>query len=152
MNNMLYDKTTKRITAVLDFDWSCITHPSEEFLTGLWDVRGGISDRVGKLEPNILTGDFNTPPTDGTSAEEVRAWEVATPWETALAKKGAVRPSSIAGIGKVQALSSFEQLLCPFDLANEVMLKRRSNEDNAKRLAETEGKIKEWLKEHGSGA
>lgn len=152
MNNMLYDKTTKRITAILDFDWSCITYPAEEFLTGLWDIGGGLSDRVGKLQTNILSGEFGTPPADGVPAEEVRAWEIAKAWDTALAKKGAARPSSIAGIRQVQALSNFEQLLCPFELSSEVMLKRRSHEDNAKRLAETGAKIKEWLKEHGSGA
>ncbi|RKU42714.1 hypothetical protein DL546_003160 [Coniochaeta pulveracea] len=143
MNNMLYDMATKRITAVMDFDWSCISHPSEEFLAGLWDIGGGPSDRVGKLLPNILSGDFSTPPTDSAPAEEMRAWEIATAWDTALAKKGTIRPSSIAGIRQVQALSTFEQLLCPFDLASEVMLKRHSDEDNAKRLADAEGTLRE---------
>lgn len=149
MNNMLYDKAAKRITAILDFDWSCITYPSEEFLAGLWDIGGGISERVGKLQQNIISGDFSTPP-DGASAEEARAWEIAKAWDTALAKRGASRPSSIASIGYVQALSNLEQLLCPFDLASPVMLKRRSDEDNVKRLAEVESKIKQWFEVHGS--
>ncbi len=149
MNNMLYDKASKRVTALLDFDWSCITHPAEEFLTGLWDVGGGIHERVGRLQPMILSGDFRTPP-DGGSAEETRAWEIAKAWDSAVAERGGIRPSSIAGIANVQALSELEQLLCPFELASDVMLKRLSHEDKAKRRAETESKIWKWLKEHGS--
>ena len=30
-NNMLYDATSNRITALLDYDLSCIMHPSYEF-------------------------------------------------------------------------------------------------------------------------
>jgi aminoglycoside phosphotransferase (APT) family kinase protein len=148
MNNMLYDKATKRLTAVLDFDWSCVAHPAEEFLTGLWDIGGGLSDRVGKLLPNILSGNFPLPPEDA-SDDEKRNWEVAKAWNVALATRGAIRPSAIAGISQVQALAHLEQLLCPFDLASPVMLKRRSDEDNAKRLADVEKEINDWFEVHG---
>ncbi len=54
MNNILFDGETKRITALLDFDWTAITHPCDVFLTGLWDIWGGIGDRCQKVQENIL--------------------------------------------------------------------------------------------------
>jgi hypothetical protein len=80
MNNVLYDTAGRRITAVLDFDWSCVTHPAEEFLSGLWDVGGGVHERVGKLQPMVLSGDFGAGPDADSSVDEAGAWAVVRMW------------------------------------------------------------------------
>lgn len=39
-NNILFDATSKRVTALLDYDFACISHPSYEFLRS-FDGHGG---------------------------------------------------------------------------------------------------------------
>jgi hypothetical protein len=149
MNNVLYDSITKRITALLDFDWSSVTHPCDEFLTGLWDIGGGIHESFKEFQPSVLTGDFNVQP-EGLSDEDITKWEVAKAWNTAITRTGAVRPSSIAGVDKIQALRDLNDLLCPFMLSSEVMLRRISDEEKLKHKGETETKILKWLERYES--
>ncbi|KAI1630861.1 hypothetical protein F4809DRAFT_659250 [Biscogniauxia mediterranea] len=121
MNNVLYDSTTKRSTST----GQPSAHPCDEFLTGLWDIEE----------------DFSVPP-EGLSEDDLRKWEVAKAWDAAITRAKATRPSEIAGIERIQALRDLEDLLCPFALAaSEVMLRRISDEDKAKKKKETEDKI-----------
>ncbi|KAI2463779.1 hypothetical protein F4781DRAFT_426085 [Annulohypoxylon bovei var. microspora] len=148
LNNVLYGSTTRRITSVLDFDWSAVTHPCDEFLTGLWDIGGGIHERNERFLPMLLSGDFSTQP-EGLSADEVRKWEVAKAWDKAVAEAGAIRPSNISGVDRIRALKDLEDSICPFELASEVMLKRISDEDKLRKKKETEVKILKWLETYG---
>ncbi|KAI0119265.1 phosphotransferase enzyme family-domain-containing protein [Daldinia grandis] len=122
-------------------------HPCDEFLSGLWDIGGGIHERNEKLQSNLLSGDFTTQP-KGLSAEDVRKWEIAKAWNVAITQVGAIRPSDIIRVERIQALRDWEDLLCPFELANEVMLKRISEEEKAKKKREAEGKIRKWIEDH----
>lgn len=147
MNNMLYDIKTKKTTALLDFDWSVVSHPCDEYLTGLWDVFGGISERVpGHLQASVLSGNFGPEdkPTDDCD-EALKQWEVARAWNEAAAKRGLVRPSTIAGVDRIRALRELEDLLCPFHLSNGAMLERVPAEAASQQREETETRISGWL-------
>jgi hypothetical protein len=144
LNNLLYDNEAKRITGLLDFDWAAISHPCDEFLSGLWDIGGGIHERVGKLQANVLAGDFSSQP-DDLSEEDVRKWEIAKHWDAALTERRAIRPSSIAGPERIQALRDLEDLLAPFALTNTFMLSRKSDEAKASAKKETEEQILDWF-------
>ena len=148
MNNLLYDKDTKRITALLDFDWSAVTNPGDVFLMGLYDLWGGIGFGCEKIQANIFEGDFGAAP-EGLDEEEAKKWEIAKAWDTALARAGGIRPSSVAGIRSIADLRALEGLLSPHTLTSEVMLKRISDEEKAKKRADIEAKIVAWLTEHG---
>jgi aminoglycoside phosphotransferase (APT) family kinase protein len=123
MNNMLFDKTTNRVTALLDFDFSCVTHPVHEFFIGLWDLGGDTHPDNEELRSAILSGKFRDADDTLPPADRVK-WEIAKAWDSALAAKGAIRPSSIQGIDKLERLREIEQALCPFHLSNEVMVER----------------------------
>lgn len=144
MNNVLYDKSTKRITALLDFDWASITHPCEEFLSGLWDVGGGIHERVGDLRSSILSGNFGMEP-EGVPQENIRKWKVAKAWDEALLQNGAIRPSDIAGVEGIRTLKELEDLICPFVLGCEFFANRLSEEERLKRKGDTEDAILKLL-------
>lgn len=148
MNNVLYDSTTKRVTAILDFDWSSVTHPADEFLAGLWDVGGGFHEENEFMQDSILTGNFDNAPPD-LSEEDVQKWEVAKIWNKALAERKTTRPCDIRGVRGIQELRNLENMLCPFHLSNEVMLKRTTEEVQAKNKAENGEDIKKWLDAHG---
>lgn len=148
MNNMLYDSTTKLITAVLDFDWSGVTHPADEFLTGLCNIGEGIHENEF-MQESILTGNFDDAPHPGLFEEDVQKWDAAKVWNRALAERKATRPCDIRGVRGIQELRSLESMLCPFHLGNEVMLKRTTGDVQAKKKSETGEDIKKWLDIHG---
>lgn len=139
---MLYDNTKKVITAVLDFDWASVAHPAEEFLSGLWDIGGGMHENTEFMQGSILTGKFDDTP--DLSGEEVQKWDIATLWNETSAHK-IIRPSEIHGMRGVWELKRLEDMLCPFHLSNEVMLKRTTEEVQVKQKVETGKDIERWL-------
>ena len=153
MNNMLFDTESKRISAMLDFDWAAIGHPGEEFFTSFHDVKG--TTRMihsEELQKAILPGSFGDGlAKDVANEEEHEAWELARAWDAALQKHGAIRPSDIKGMVVLEKLRSFTDLLAPFELANKAMLKRRSAEDIAVMRAKTEEAIVKGLEQFNDG-
>lgn len=148
MNNILYDRTTQLITGVLDFDWSSITHPADEFLTGLWDIGGGFHENNEFMQDSILSGNFDIAPL-GLSNEDLQKWELARIWNKSLAERKAIRPSKIKGLREIEELGRLESMLCPFHLSNEVMLQRTTEEVQVVKKAESEENIRKWLDVHG---
>jgi hypothetical protein len=141
MNNMLYDAQTKRITALLDFDWASITHPAHEFFMSFHNVHGCMAERSEKLRGAILTGDFGAGPGEG----DEEAWELAKMWDEAVKRHGGMRPSDFKGIEVLEDLRNFVDKICPFEIGNEVMLKRRSLEENEAIKASVEKEIEALL-------
>jgi hypothetical protein len=123
MNNMLCDGRNQRVTALLDFDFSCITHPSQEIFTGFRDIGGGIRQNNRRLRTAILTGEFDDAAEDLSPNDKLN-WEVAKAWDSTLAAQGVIRPSLILGIDKLEILWSSEDVICPSDLSNEFKIKR----------------------------
>ncbi|KAM7192631.1 hypothetical protein V8F33_008242 [Rhypophila sp. PSN 637] len=151
MNNMLYDPSTERITALLDFDWASVSHPSEEYFSGLWDVFGGINERNAGFRAQILAGTFSDHRrSEGLSEEGVGQWEVAKSWSAASTSRDLIRPSTIPGIDRLMAMEQLEGLICPFQLDNEFMHNRMTEDKWEKRRAENELKIISWLENWGS--
>jgi len=147
MNNMLFDKHTKRITALLDFDWAAVTLACEEFFTGFTDV-GGSTHKSASLQEPVLSGDFGHMP-EGLSDDDKEQWEVSKCWYDALKAREAIQPSSIPGIRKLEELRLMEEILCPFMLSNEVMLKRLTTENQEKSRHENEVKLVKILEANG---
>ncbi|KAM0813413.1 hypothetical protein AB5N19_13406 [Seiridium cardinale] len=150
MNNMLFDKDSKRLTALLDFDFASITHPVHEFFMGLWHQGGGLrSGDDEKLHAAILSSNFGE--VDNTlSSEDKAIWEVAKAWNSALATRGIIRPSSIQCIEKLEKLHDLEQALCPFQLSNEVNieeLKSKPPEELEETVKEAGNRLVDLLEE-----
>lgn len=127
MNNMLYNAANKKVTAVIDYDWASTMHACHEFYSGLSDLGGGTHPEDKSLQAAVLSGDLDDVPRDLTD-ETKQAWETAKVWDRILASRGGIKPSSIAGIGSLEKLRMLENSLGPFPLANEVLLKRFSQE------------------------
>ncbi|KAK9784562.1 hypothetical protein SCARD494_12714 [Seiridium cardinale] len=127
------DLKSKRLTALLNFDFSSITHPVHEFFTGLWHQGGGLrSGDDEKLHAAILSSNFGE--------------------NSALATRGITRPSSIQGIEKLEKLNDLEQALCPFQLSNEVQieeLKSKSPEELEEIVKEAGNRLVDLLEELG---
>lgn len=146
-NNMLFDKDTKKLTAVLDFDWSYISNPLDEFMGSLQDVGGNIRHEDKNIEAAILSGDFTWPPPN-LDKESVEQWQVAKAWNTAMKKCGVVSPSDIRGVDEIRDLLHLQALLCPYQLGNESMLKQFDEKKRAEMRAKTEAELIQWLEKH----
>ncbi|KAI0911027.1 hypothetical protein F4823DRAFT_587819 [Ustulina deusta] len=127
-NNLLFDPASLRITALIDYDFSCIMHPSYEFLRSFdgagGQFRGWSGDeaseqaalRNAKLHgfPSLL------PPTTGID------WEVAKAWEDELERLHVKRPRTIEGIDKVADVDTVLRTILPWRVSNSDILRLQS--------------------------
>lgn len=146
---MLYDGTSKKITGLLDFDWSVITHLAEEFCSGFGDIGGSVMDSHRALVEFIVSNDFGARPGGGlmTEKEDIDRWDIGKAWSTTAAKNGVTLPSDIAGIKSIKAMHDFSTALCPFALSCEPMLRRFSEEQRAVKKKAAMAVIKQFLDE-----
>ncbi|ODA75857.1 hypothetical protein RJ55_08498 [Drechmeria coniospora] len=147
MNNLLFDKDSKRITAVLDFDWSFVSNPLDEFLSSLFDVGGQIDLDNSELDAAILSGDFSAP--TKLEDEAGKKWEAARAWNATAKRNGVLTPSEIQGARQIVDLLRFQNLLCPYSLANESYVKKMGEEKTTERRVQTEADLVQWLSNHG---
>ncbi|KAI0167579.1 phosphotransferase enzyme family-domain-containing protein [Pestalotiopsis sp. NC0098] len=123
LNNFLFDKTTGRVTALLDFDFSWISHPSHEFFTGLWDIGGGLRSDDPNIISAVVSGKFDDLDESLSPDDRVKL-QVAKAWDAALAARGVTRPSSMSGISRLRQLMELEDSSCPSRLGNERAIER----------------------------
>lgn len=149
MNNMLYDPTTRRVSALLDFDWAAVAHPAHEFFSGLHDLQGSTHPDDAAMQSAVLTGNINenntaaaVPPADASdTTEHTKVWALARSWDASLLRAGGLRPSSLAGITTLESLRALEDLTAPFALCNTVMVGRTPAEKLQAARADTEVKL-----------
>ncbi|KAF6798171.1 phosphotransferase enzyme family protein [Colletotrichum sojae] len=154
-NNVQYDPDTKKVTGVLDFDWAYVSHPCHEFFYSLGDVGGNTGggtgrdpDRSGgRIGRAMMTGDFDS--ISDLPEEAAGQLAIAKAWDAALAERGAIRPSDVAGIEALDRLRRLESLLCSFALCHPVMLKRKTEEEIKEMRSKAEGEVVECLEELG---
>jgi len=145
---MLFDKTTKKVTAILDFDFCCVSNPLDEFFSILSDLGCNITYKDDAISTAILSGDFTTLPT-ALNKESAEKWAKAKAWSATLKKAGAVSPSDIDGAARIRDLALFQALLCPFQLSSEDALKDTEAAKTAALRANTEADLSQWLEKHG---
>lgn len=140
-NNVLFDSATNKITGLVDFDFSYISHPYQEFVASFSDVGGNIIGgrgpdcTEGRLPKALLIGSFEV---KDLPAEACEVWEIAKAWDAALAARNILKPSTIAGVSVLTQLAKLEGLLCPFKLAHPTFLKTMTLERIAEERAAAE--------------
>lgn len=145
---MLFDKDTKKITAILDFDWSYVSNPFEEFNSLLYDIGCNITQADTEINAAKLSGDFTTPLAN-LDEGSTETWEIAKAWNAAMKKNGVVSPSEIKGVEKIRDVLQLQKLICPYPLCSETALKKMDDKKKAELRAETEADLIQWLEKHG---
>lgn len=145
--NLLYDPATRRITALLDYDFASILHPAYEFFLSFGSSGGQFLGWSGDKEAEVLrnsklTGLFPSPlPTPVASQNGPGIdWEVAQAWEEALQKIDVKRPSNIPGIENLADIDDLLAALVPWRLANEDFLNMNRDEGQRRALRRMEEK------------
>ncbi|KAF1348905.1 hypothetical protein BDV97DRAFT_267631, partial [Delphinella strobiligena] len=119
LNNLLFDKESLRLTAILDFDWAFIGTPSDEFCMSFGDFVKFPGDSAD-LHNALLSGSF---PSDVnyTTTDDVD-WDVARIWDQCLESADVQRYSTILGFSQVSSLREFVKAIAPWGVVNEVAI------------------------------
>jgi len=150
-DNLLYDKNTMRITAVLDFDFAHVATVADEFFRSLGHGIGrlpgsGESDRDKiALRKAMLEGFPNSLP---PSCKEVQ-WVTARAWDDALRDRDVERPSTITNIAALSDLFWLSSEILPFKLCNEVVVGNSSPDQLVERRKDAESQLVKYLGERG---
>ncbi|KAK9313394.1 hypothetical protein V1524DRAFT_417268 [Lipomyces starkeyi] len=116
--NLLFDKSSFRLTAVLDFDFSHIGSPISEWLFSFWDLGGilpGSADPIGPIRSWLLNGfpsDDSIAHDENDDGKEESTWMITAAWDKALAEAGVKKPSTIRGAGDTADVWWFSQEIC----------------------------------------
>lgn len=142
---MLYDASSGRITALLDYDFSSVLHPSQEFFASFRDVGGHlppVSSGSSTFRAAKLSGDFPEPLPPSTEEEQ---WELAALWEQECKRQGVKRPSSIEGIEGVADVHALLEAILPWHVTNNDILALQSEDAVAKHRKEGEVELAKLL-------
>lgn len=131
-NNILYEPTSMRITALLDYDFSCISHPSYEFLRSFDGYAGqfrgwsgdGDSEQLALHEAKL----HGFPSPLPVSTKDGVNWEAVKVWEDQLEKAQVQRPRTMKGIDKVADIDAILRGITPWRVTNSDMMRIQSEE------------------------
>ncbi|KAK6224447.1 hypothetical protein QIS74_02774 [Colletotrichum tabaci] len=148
-NNLLFDPSTLRVTALLDFDFSYVGTVADEFMGfSFGNLCGGTlpgpfeSGSQLALRRAMLTGFSESHPVVGAS--EVQ-WDIAETWDKELARAGAARPCTIFRFEEIANIYWLQDKVSPFELDNPMMRKRMAAEQVEETRSRTEKLIAEFL-------
>jgi hypothetical protein len=129
LDNMLYDASTQRITALVDYDFACILHPSYEFLRSFSGAGGQFQgwDDINSSEQTALRDAklHGFPSVLPENTDDVQ-WDVAKGWEDELERLEVQRPRTIKGIEKVADVDAVLRSILPFRVTNSDVLRLQS--------------------------
>lgn len=111
MNNLLFDRRSGKITALIDFDFASINHPVEEhYFSSFSDLGGGLRALSPAMYPCVMLDAFEQQPSNLTD-DEKKNRENAKMWNEAIAQRHVLRPKTMPGVEKIEALRRFEESL-----------------------------------------
>jgi hypothetical protein len=151
----LFDASSGHITGLIDYDFSCILHPSYEFLRSFDGVGGqfrgwsGIEGREQKALKEAKLHGFPDPLPDDKDGDKGVQWKVAKAWEDELEKAGCKRPMTIPGIDKVADVDSLLGSILPWRVTNSDILRRQTDEVIRNCRDENEGVLIQILEHNG---
>lgn len=124
MNNLLFDKESNKITALLDFDFASLNHPIEEhYFASFSDVGGGLRALSPAMYHCVMSDDFEKQPFD-LSEKEKKGWDIAKFWNAAIAERNVLRPKSLPGVEKIEPLRRLEESLSEMRQDTTALLKK----------------------------
>lgn len=148
-SNLLFDISSGSITGLVDYDFSCVLHPSYEFFHSFGRFGGrlggwsGIEGREERALKKAKLHGFPDPlPTDLQDGEGGQ-WKVAKAWEDALRNAACKRPMTIPGIDVVADVDTLLSSILPWRITSPDILSRQTDEviencrnENEKALSE----------------
>ncbi|KAK9427749.1 kinase-like domain-containing protein [Lipomyces doorenjongii] len=139
LQNILIDPTTLHLTALLDFDFSHIASPADEFFYSFSLVHGILTGPFEEAEMELLRAaqlhgfaKIGELPSSASGDDSPVDWEVAKIWDEELTSAGVKKPSNITGIEELAELYWFCIDVCPPFFEMPRWLARRTPEQQKK--------------------
>ena len=114
--NMLFDPETNKLTALIDYDFSHVASQADEFFYSL-DRLHGLLTPPNTGDPDIdALRQYRLEGFDSTVTEKTPShvdWKLAVMLDEELARAGAERPQSLAGVDQLSSLYWFIQDVSP---------------------------------------
>ncbi|CAI7575606.1 unnamed protein product [Penicillium palitans] len=148
MSNLLFNRGSNRLSAVLDFDFAHIGAPISEYLFSFWDLDGllpGSSDPNDPLRNHILKGFPFAEEEEGVEDK----WKLTRAWENALSDVGAEKPSTIDKAGDIADIWWFSQDLCEAYWFIDTFLEKRTPEKLEEFKAVSASNLEKYLAHWG---
>ena len=150
---MLCDSASQRITALLDYDFVCISHPSYEFLCSFdghcGQFRGWSGDedseQLGLREVKLYGFPLPLPQSLAGSVK----WEVVKAWEDEMEKSQVQRPRNIQCIEQVADVDAILRAIMPRCVTNPDILQSQSEKVTMSCRDRTEQQLINMLKRLG---
>ncbi|KAF1993926.1 hypothetical protein P154DRAFT_47525 [Amniculicola lignicola CBS 123094] len=148
-NNLLYDASTERITALIDYDFACILHPSYEILRSFSGAGGqfqGWSDIESSEQTALRDAKLHSFPSPlPENTKDGVKWDVAKAWEDELEKLNVKRPRTMKGIEKVADVDAVLRSILPWRVTNSDILRLQTGEVILKCRHENEAQLTKLL-------
>jgi hypothetical protein len=160
--NLLYDKATMSITALLDYDFAHIASPEDEYFYSFYTIHGivGTHNDPDRSAVQLLNcqihgfpGDIpderpdTNKPRHFDDVSQVD-WVVSSTWNNLLKEKGVKRPSSLQGIGPIDGIQNvywFIQDICQPFLLMDRWLKTQTPEQLERMRSKLETSVRDAL-------
>ncbi|KAI9703535.1 MAG: hypothetical protein M1820_005839 [Bogoriella megaspora] len=149
-DNLLYDKETLRLTAVLDFDFAHVATIGDDFFRSLGHGIGRFPDtredeEINQLHVAMLKGFPGLLPANNDKVN----WIAARTWDDALRERNIARPSTIPDITTLADLFWLSSALLPFKLCNEVVVSNSTPEQLRRWKDIVTAQLQKFLSDYG---
>ncbi|KAK4641834.1 hypothetical protein QC761_0078250 [Podospora bellae-mahoneyi] len=122
------DETSGRITALIDYDFAWISHPSYEFLRSFDGLGGQFRESWEVVLRDAKLHGFPASLPSTSESDSGVDWVVAREWEEALEAEGVRRLRTIEGTDKVADVDAILCAILPWRVTNAEILARPTEE------------------------
>jgi hypothetical protein len=161
--NLLFDKYSLKLTAVLDWDFAHIAHSISEFFHSFADLHAYFGPKSDKADDEALLRDsilttFPDPlpgsdvPLDAKQASDeprVTRWKLASQFNDCLVEAGVLKPSNIPGAAGWADIWWFTQHVCPWFFLQPRQVEKLGPEKALNKRQKADEKLDKQLKEWG---
>lgn len=153
LENILFDPDTFKVTALLDFDFTHIASPSDEFFYSFPDFHGIVPgpferEDLLQLRKAQLNSFSNVGDQSRSNSADV-SWEVAEMWQNSLRQQSAKGPGDLKGTDELSCIYWFLLDVCPPFFLRPRWLKRRTGEQQLAAKREVAENLDKYLQRWG---
>ncbi|KAJ5699195.1 hypothetical protein N7493_012103 [Penicillium malachiteum] len=153
LENVLFDPETLKVTALLDYDFTQIASPADEYFYSFLQFHGLV---IGPLEDaemeNLrlaLLNGFKDKSLYDAAAEGHIDWKTAEMWQSAMKKATVKSPADIEGIGELGAICWFLLDVSPPWFLLPKWLAKRTEEEKQTQKMKIQGNLDKYLARWG---
>jgi len=146
LQNILFDASNMKITGLLDFDFSSIASPADEYFYSFLSIHGILPSSIEEGEEGaqrdfLLTGKEPLVPFEAPELD----WDVLKLWYKEMTRANVLKPGDITSADRLAGLYWFLQDVCPPYFLMPRWLGKRTVEQIEAEKKRIEGNLAKYL-------